>query len=151
MDRPPGALLSLRRRAGQEWHRSTARLEGAGPESEHSPRNRLPLARQSRPARWRRPLGVVSQARQAFERRLPMQMMTCVAETMATPARTSLATSSVKAIAMLRSLFTARALAVIRYAKIHGTKQRGIAGKAADEGCGYRNGQQDCAGPDDQG
>ena len=47
----------------------------------------------------------------------------------------------------LRSLFVAGALAVIRYAKIHGTKHRpwlsGIAGAAADEGRRHRARQQD--------
>ena len=47
----------------------------------------------------------------------------------------------------LRSLFVAGALAVIRYAKIHGTKAstlaHGIACTAADEGCRHRACQQD--------
>ena len=47
----------------------------------------------------------------------------------------------------LRSLFVAGALAVIRYAKIHGTKHRpwlsGIVGAAADEGRRHRACQQD--------
>src|SRR5450631_1935209 len=57
----------------------------------------------------------------------------------------------------LRGLFVAGALSVIRYAKIHGTKQAlayGLAGAAADQGCGYRARQQDRAnglGHDGQG
>jgi transposase len=58
----------------------------------------------------------------------------------------------------LRSLFTAGALAVIRYAKIHGTKApalaHGTTGAPADQGCGCRARQQDRAdglGHDDQG
>ncbi|MET4232698.1 hypothetical protein ABIA85_005988 [Bradyrhizobium sp. LA6.10] len=46
----------------------------------------------------------------------------------------------------LRSLFTADALAVIRYAKIHGTGHRpwayGTAGAATDQGCRHRARQQ---------
>ena len=49
----------------------------------------------------------------------------------------------------LRGLFVAGALAVIRYAKVHGTKTsalaHGLAGAAADEGCCYRARQQDRA------
>ena len=41
-----------------------------------------------------------------------------------TGARTGLAVSASKGIVMLRSLFTAGALAVIRYARIHGTGHR---------------------------
>jgi transposase len=42
----------------------------------------------------------------------------------------------------LRGLFVAGALSVIRYAKVHGHQTSalayGLAGKAADQGCGYR-------------
>jgi len=58
----------------------------------------------------------------------------------------------------LRSLFVAGALAVIRYAKIHGTKHRplahGVVRAASDEGRRHRACQQDCAhglGHDGQG
>ena len=49
----------------------------------------------------------------------------------------------------LRGLFVTGALAVIRYAKIHGTAPsalaHGFAGTAAYQGCGYRARQQDRA------
>jgi transposase len=58
----------------------------------------------------------------------------------------------------LRSLFVAGALAVIRYAKIHGTKHRpwltALLRAAPDEGRRHRTCQQDCAdglGHDGQG
>ena len=58
----------------------------------------------------------------------------------------------------LRSLFTAGALAVIRYAKLHGTQHRaladGIAGAEADQGRRHRARQQNRQnglGPDGQG
>src|SRR5476651_1894339 len=58
----------------------------------------------------------------------------------------------------LRSLFVAGALAVIRYAKIHGIGHRpwltGVVGAKADQGCRHRACQQDCAdglGHDGQG
>jgi transposase len=58
----------------------------------------------------------------------------------------------------LRSLFTAGALAVIRYAKLHGTKASAVAysvvGAAAHQGCCHRACQQDGPnglGNDDQG
>jgi transposase len=56
----------------------------------------------------------------------------------------------------LRDLFTTGALAVIRYAKIHGTKHLSwlTALLAADQGCGCRARQQDRAvglGHNDQG
>jgi hypothetical protein len=58
----------------------------------------------------------------------------------------------------LRSLFVAGALAVIRYAKIHGTKHRpwltALLGAAPDEGRRHRACPQDCAdgrGHDGQG
>ena len=47
----------------------------------------------------------------------------------------------------LRSLFVAGALAVIRYAKIHGTKHRpwltALIGAEANKGCRHRTRQQD--------
>jgi hypothetical protein len=58
----------------------------------------------------------------------------------------------------LRSLFTAGALAVVRYAKIHGTQDRpwltAFVGAAADQSCSDRARQQDgknCVGHDGQG
>ena len=58
----------------------------------------------------------------------------------------------------LRSLFMAGALAVIRYARIHGSRHRpvahGIVGAAAEQDRRHRTRQQDCAdglGHDDQG